>query len=117
MARKASEFVVDSLARINLVDYAPNYLKYESSNRHDGFAVFSENYYKDGWQAYLDGEKVPHMRVNYVLRGMSIPKGEHTIEFKFDPQVIKTGSTIALTSSIAIVLLLLGGLFLQFKKQ
>lgn len=112
-----AKFVKDSLALIKLIDYKPNYLKYQSNNVNDGFAVFSENYYKHGWQAFIDGKEVPHFRVNYVLRGLSIPKGEHAIEFKFEPQVIKTGSSIALGSSILIAVLVLGGLFLEFKKK
>lgn len=111
-------FQLDSLATIKLVDYKPNYLKYESSNTNDGFAVFSENYYgQQGWNAYIDGNIAPHVRVNYILRGMQIPAGNHTIEYKFEPQVIKTGSNIAMASSIVFVLLLLGGLFFEFKKK
>ncbi len=110
-------FKVDSLASINLVDYKSNYLKYQSNNSNDGFAVFSEIYYKDGWQAYIDGDEKEHIRVNYVLRGLEIPKGSHTVEFKFEPQVIKTGSTIALGSSILLGILLLGGLFYEFRKK
>ena len=60
---------------------------------------------------------MPHHRVNYVLRGMEIPKGQHTIEFKFEPEVIKTGSGIALASSILLGLLILGGLFYEFRKS
>ena len=52
-----------------------------------------------------------------MLRGMEIPLGSHTIEFKFEPQVIKTGSSIALGSSILVGLLLLGGLFYEIKKK
>lgn len=103
-------FVNDSSATIIISEYKPNYLKYDSNNRHDGFAIFSEIYYADGWNAYIDGKLQPHYRVDYVLRGMPIPKGNHTIEFKFEPQVIKTGSTIALASSVLFVLLILGGL-------
>ena len=111
-------FQVDSLATINLVDYKPNYLKYESSNTNDGFVVFSENYYgQQGWVSYIDGNEVPHVRVNYILRGMQISAGNHTIEYKFEPQVIKTGSSIAMASSILFVLLLIGGLFFEFKKK
>ena len=110
-------YQVDSLANIKLIDYKPNYLKYESNNTNNGFAVFSENYYQQGWQAYIDGEEAPHVRVNYVLRGMEIPSGNHVIEFKFEPQVVKTGSTITLGTSLVVVLLLLGGLFYQIKKE
>ncbi len=110
-------FVVDSLALIQLTEHKPNYLKYESKNSIDGFAVFSEMYYANGWITSIDGKEVPYYRVDYVLRGMEVPKGKHTIEFKFEPQVIKTGSNIALASSILLVLLILGGLFYEFKKK
>lgn len=112
-----NEFVVDSLASIKLVAYKPNYLKYESRNSYEGFAVFSENYYAQGWNAYIDGEVTPHMRVNYILRGLQISAGNHTIEFKFEPEVIQTGSSIAIASSIVLVLLLTIGLFFEFKKK
>jgi Bacterial membrane protein YfhO len=112
-----NKFVVDSLATIKLVEYKPNYLKYESRNSNEGFAVFSENYYAQGWSAYIDGEVTPHVRVNYILRGLQIPEGNHTIEFKFEPGVIKTGSNIAMASSIMLMLLLAVGLFFEFKKK
>ncbi|WCO00367.1 YfhO family protein [Psychroserpens ponticola] len=111
------QFSVDSTANIKLTEYKPNYLKYSSTNAKDGFAVFSEMYYGKGWQAYLDGNEVSHQRVDYVLRGLEVPLGEHQIEFKFEPQVVKTGSCIALASSILFGLLLLGGLYMEFKKK
>ena len=110
-------FKVDSLASIKLVEVKPNYLKYESNNSNDGFAVFSENYYGQGWQAYINGEETDHYRVNYVLRGMQIPAGNQSIEFKFEPQVVKKGSTIALGSSVLLVLLLIGGVYYHFRKK
>lgn len=111
------KYTVDSTATIQLKEFKPNYLKYQSNNPNDGFAVFSENYYKNGWQATIDGEPVAHYRVDYLLRGLPIPAGNHIVEFKFDPQVVKTGSTIALASSILVGLLLLGGLFYEFRKR
>lgn len=111
------QYKVDSTATIVLTDYKPNYLKYESINDNDGFVVFSEMYYGNGWISSIDGQEVPHYRVNYALRGMEIPKGKHTIEFKFEPQVVKRGSQIALASSILLGLLIIGGLFYEFKKK
>ncbi len=110
-------FKLDSLASIALKKVTPNYLKYESNNSNDGFAVFSEVYYGNGWKTIVDGKEATHMRVNYTLRGMDVPAGKHVIEFKFDPDVVKTGSSIALASSIFFGLLLLGGLFYEFKKK
>jgi hypothetical protein len=114
---KSKTFAIDSLASIKVVEYRPNYIKYISNNKHEGFAVFSEIYYKNGWDTYIDGEKSNHMRVDYILRGMNILAGKHTIEFKFEPQVVQTGSRIALASSILFGLLLLGGLFYELKKH
>lgn len=110
-------FQTDSSATIQVEIYKPDYIKYQSESTVDGFAVFSEIYYNHGWNAYIDGELLPYTRVNYVLRAMHIPSGKHTIEFKFEPDVIKTGSTIALASSVIFGLLCLGGLFYGFKRK
>ena len=74
-------------------------------------------YYKDGWNAYIDGNKVEHLQADYVLRALLIPAGKHTVEFKFEPQVVQTGSTITLVSSIGILLLLMGGIYFERKKR
>lgn len=109
----------DTTGTIKLVKYKPNYIKYQSDNGKDGLAVFSEIYYKNGWNAYIDGKLTDHFPVDYVLRAMEIPGGKHTIEFKFEPQVVKTGSTIALASSIGMLLLLIGGIYFEkiFRKD
>lgn len=110
-------YIKDSLAAIRLTSYKPNHLKYVSNNSNEGFAVFSEMYYKDGWNATIDGKKSDYIKVDYALRGMTIPAGKHTIEFKFEPQVVKTGSTIALISSIGMLLLLIGGVYFERRRE
>ena len=114
---KNTAFAKDNSARIILETYKPNYLKYVSNNANEGLAVFSEMYYGKGWNAYIDGKSVDYIRVDYVLRGLNIPAGKHTIEFKFEPQVIKTGSMITLISSIGMLLLLAGGIYFERKKK
>jgi len=107
----------DSTATIVLHQYKPNYLKYTSNNANKGLAVFSEIYYPKGWNVTIDGKEATHFRVDYTLRGVEVPAGKHTIEFKFEPQVVKTGSTIALFSSIGIVLFLLAGIYFENKRR
>ena len=107
-------FETDSLAAIVLTDYKPNHLTYESNNAKDGVAVFSEMYYAKGWNAYIDGLLTPYFRVDYALRALEIPEGKHKIEFKFEPQVIKTGSTIVLISTILLFILILGAFGFSF---
>ena len=103
-------FHTDSLAAVALTDYKPNHLTYRSTNPNAGILVFSEMYYENGWNAYIDGQPKDHFRVNYVLRALNVPGGDHTIEFKFEPQVIKKGSQITLASSIILGLIILGGI-------
>lgn len=110
-------YSTDSLTRIDLVDYRPNYLKYQSNNANDGFAVFSEMHYSNGWNAFIDGKPEPHYKVNYALRGMKVPTGEHVIEFKFEPEVIQTGSQIALVSNILLGLVVIGGLGFSLRSK
>ncbi|TBN06485.1 hypothetical protein EYD45_00970 [Hyunsoonleella flava] len=112
-----SSFDVDSIASIEVVKYQPNYIKYNTKNKNEGFAVFSEIYYPKGWKVTVDGEEAEFTRVNYILRGMKVPAGAHTIEFRFDPDVVKTGSSISLASSAILGLLLLVGLFFEFKTK
>jgi hypothetical protein len=107
----------DSLAQIKLIEYKPNYIKYTSENTNKGLAVFSEIYYPKGWIATIDGKEVPIFRTNYTLRGLEIPAGKHTIEFKFEPQVIKTGGTIVLMSGLGMLLLIVGGIYFERKKR
>ncbi len=110
-------YQVDSTASISLVDYQPNHMSYESYNSNEGFAVFSEMYYKNGWNAYLDGKAVNHFKVNYVLRGLQVPSGKHNIEFKFEPKVVEQGSKITLASTILLGLIILGGFGFSFWKS
>ncbi len=107
---------------IKLTSYHPEKLEYTFTSQNDQFAVFSEIWYgpNKGWQAYIDGKEVDHVRVNYLLRGMNIPKGNHTIVFEFKPRAYYAGVTINLISSLIIILLMIGALvkyYLDYKKK
>jgi uncharacterized membrane protein YfhO len=106
----------DTMATIALVDYKVTSLTYNSKTETAQFAVFSEIFYKEGWNAYIDGELTPHFRVNYVLRGMKIPAGNHKIEFKFEPKVIQQGKTVSLISYALLLLISVGWFFYEHKR-
>jgi len=106
----------DTLATIALADYKGTSLIYNAKTETAQFAVFSEVFYKEGWNAYLDGELTPHFRVNYVLRGMRIPAGSHKIEFKFEPKVIQQGKTVSLVSYALLLFISVGWFFYEHKK-
>ncbi|GAA3959625.1 YfhO family protein [Hymenobacter antarcticus] len=93
---------------IALTGYSPDELKYRYNATQAGLVVFSEIYYADGWQAFIDGKPVPHIRANYVLRALQVPAGAHTIDFKFEPKSYAVGNGVSLAASIALLLALLG---------
>ncbi|MEO6883593.1 MAG: YfhO family protein [Bacteroidia bacterium] len=109
--------VADSSATIKMLSYEPNDLVYQANSQHEALAVFSEIYYKDGWNAYIDGKLTPYIRVNYVLRAMRIPAGSHKVEFKFEPVIFAAGEKISLASSALLILLCLGYVGYLFKMK
>ncbi len=103
-------------AAIQLTSYKPNHLTYQTESADDRLAVFSEIYYENGWNAYLDGTKVPYLRANYVLRSMLIPTGKHIVEFKFEPRVWVVGERISFIASLLLILLVFACLGLEIRK-
>lgn len=87
--------------------YAPNHLTYKSHSAAGGLAVFSEVYFPWGWKVSVDGKPVEMGRVNYVLRALQLPAGDHEIDFKFVPDEVEKTQTWAKIAVVAIYLLLL----------
>jgi hypothetical protein len=110
-------FQKDLNGNIKLTEYEPNYLKYTANASTEQLTVFSEIYYADGWKAYIDGNEVPHFRVDYVLRALILPAGEHTVEFKFHPESYYTGNKISLASSLLFILAIAGFAFTEYRKR
>jgi hypothetical protein len=100
----------DSTASIKLKSCLPNHLVYTSKSATPQVAVFSEIYYPKGWNAYIDGKKETYFSANYLLRAMSVPAGEHTIEFRFEPKSYYLGEKISKMGSILLIVLLVGAL-------
>ncbi len=100
----------DGTGTIQLTQYKPNHLTYQSNTNSEQLAVFSEIWYgpNKGWQAYIDDQPVDHIRANYILRAMKVPAGQHKIEFIFDPQAFKTGKLLSSIFSLLILLGLIG---------
>ena len=99
----------DTAGSIELVEAEPNRLVYRSSSTEDEFAVFSEVWYggNPDWVVKIDGKKADFIRVNYILRGMEVPAGDHEIVFEFKPK--PSGGGITLSASLLGLLLVLGG--------
>ena len=107
----------DSTATIALTSYAPDALTYRYAAAQPGTVVFSEIYYADGWQAFLDGKPVPHFRADFVLRAMQVPAGPHEIRFAFEPKEYKIGNTVSLISSLGVLLAVVAAGVFGFRQR
>ncbi len=110
----------DSNAVINLNEYQPNYLKYTYQSNTQALAVFSEVFYEEGWNAYLDDKPFDYFNANYILRAALVPEGNHMVEFKFEPQHFYFAEKVSLASSIVFIIILfsyLGGRMIAYFKK
>lgn len=96
--------------------YNPDYLQYKSKTTKDQLAVFSEIYYKPDWIAYIDGERAEYIRVNYVLRAMVVPAGEHTIEFRNEAPLLHKLDKVAWAGSAIFGIIILGSIVMVIYK-
>jgi len=91
-----------STAEVNLERYAPEEMRWTVQTDAPRLFVASEVYYPAGWNAYLDGEQVPIHRVDYLLRGVHVPEGEHTLVMRFEPTADRYGTWIAAASTVLV---------------
>ncbi len=109
-------FTLSPLSTINLSSYSPNKLVYDYNAPSKQLVVFSEIYYNKGWDAFIDGKKVPYLRANFVLRALTIPAGKHNIEFKFEPRIWVIGERISFVGSLLLILLIIAGVTYEIKR-
>jgi len=114
---ESQKFIIDDDSYVKLLEFNPNKITYEYKTNNDGFIVFSEVFYPNGWHSYIDGIKTQHFNVNYILRGMNVKSGSHIIEFVFDPDVVKKGSMISLSASLFLLIIIIGMSYKFFIKK
>ncbi|WP_068471940.1 YfhO family protein [Saccharicrinis aurantiacus] len=107
----------DSSAQISLIKYLPNHLTYKSVSSENQVAIFSEIFYKAGWNAYINNKPAGYFKANYFLRGINIPKGDNIIEFKFTPKSYYLGRRLSGIGSVLIILFIFGIIVYEVKAR
>ena len=111
------EPVGDSTSTIKLIKNDNDVVTYQSINRSNQFAVFSEVYYDRGWKAYIDDKEATIVQTNYVLRGLAIPAGNHQIRFEFKPAAYYNSNKASIGASAIIWLLIIAAVVSSIRKR
>jgi hypothetical protein len=96
--------------KVEFASYAPKdiVLKTESSS---GTVLLLNDRFDPNWKVLVDGKAEKLLRCNYLMRGVSLPKGNHTVQFRFEPPI--GGFYVSLAAIVVGVLLC--GLLLVLK--
>jgi len=97
-----------SVGTVDFVSYKPTEVILKTKNNGDGFLILRDTFYQD-WHAYVDGKETRILQSDWIFRGVIVPKGEHTITFKYLPEKTLTAIKISATSWLIIFLLTLLG--------
>lgn len=101
---------VSGSGQVDVSTYEPNRLRLAVRANGASLLVLSENDYP-GWRAYVDGADAPIVRVNYELRGVLVPSGEHQVSFVYRPWSITGGVLISFSTAVLL------GLFCFMKRR
>lgn len=118
-ANKIGNISRDSVNRetetIKLKKADNRYMEYEYQSDKSRFVTFSEVYYEKGWQAFIDGKEVPILHTNFVLRGLVVPAGKHSITFKYDPEVLHKGTLYSQIGSGLLILVMFAAIGFEIR--
>ena len=80
----------DCQGDVSVLNEIPTRVTLSVSMETDGLVVLTDRWDK-GWAAYLDGQAAPILIVNHALRGVLVPKGARTLDFRYEPVSFRWG--------------------------
>lgn len=108
--------IFTGIGKIKFVKSFPNEIVLETNSNEEQFLVLSEVYYPSGWKAYVNDKESKIFKVNSLLRGVKLPRGNNVVRFEFYPRDVKLGSTLSIISLLIIILLISSILFTKNEK-
>jgi hypothetical protein len=110
--------VPDSVhSQVDLVRYTPDEITWRVDTAAPRLFVASEVYYPGGWTATLDGQSVPILAADYLLRGVRVPAGQHELIMTFRPPGRRAGLFVAWGSTAGVYGLLIFLLIVAWRRK
>jgi uncharacterized membrane protein YfhO len=60
-----------------------------------------------GWQAYVNGTPARILTANFLFRGVLVPAGKSTVEFKYRPRSFRIGAGVSFAAFALLAVLVL----------
>jgi hypothetical protein len=98
---------------VEFSSYAPKRIVLQAKAGSPSVLLLNDRY-DPNWKVSVDGKPETLLRCNYLMRGVYLQSGPHTVEFRFDPPV---GTFFVSVGAVIIGLLLLGYLALGREKD
>jgi uncharacterized membrane protein YfhO len=108
---------VDSTAVAEYKEFKNEYIKIEANATGNNLLFVSEMYYAPCWKAFIDGQETEIYMTDFAFRSVVVPKGKHTVEFKYSSKGFETGRTLSIAANILIGLALVGGIFIEVRRK
>jgi uncharacterized membrane protein YfhO len=86
----------------SIVEEIPTRIKVSVQMETPGLVVLADLWDK-GWQAYLNGQRLPILRTNHAIRGVVVPAGSGTLEFRYAPASFAWGLRLSGLAGVALV--------------
>jgi len=71
---------------VEFVSYAPKHVILRAKAQSPCVLVLNDKH-DPNWKVIVDGKPSPLLRCNYIMRGVFLEPGDHTVEFHFEPPV------------------------------
>ena len=100
-----------------VVNRTPNSVEIAVDATNDCILVLADCYFP-GWKAFIEEEEAEIFPVFYTFRGILMPKGAHTVVFRYEPWTFRLGLTLSIltlaTALVTALYLLLSSKKLRF---
>ncbi len=101
-----------------LTERKNEYQKYQVKTSANNSLLFvSEVFYPVSWKAYIDGQETPIIKTNFAFRGIVVPKGEHSVEFRYQSPKFEQGKTISLAANILLLAAAVAAVYMDLKAK
>jgi len=107
----------DANGSVKITRYEPLHIAMDVEATGTNFLVISEIHYPPGWKATIDGQPAEIIQTDYLLRGLVVPPGKHTIEMNYVESGFDTGKYMSMILNLVMFGIIIAGVVMNSRKR